>query len=211
VYRTTGSDGFVTLRYPVVNARYNASIGGAECGAAFAEQCRRGPILDLYCDDRHILVRAGIQREDRAVPMPERLSEALQEQGRLVRRLCEKDREAGVGSVFMPDAMARKYRNASGALRWHFLFPDSRVARDPGSLVPHRHHIHRSVVQKAIRQAPEKAGISKRVTSHTQRHSFATNCWNPARTSAPSWTCRDMPRSPRARSKLVCPGGADRA
>jgi site-specific recombinase XerD len=70
--------------------------------------------------------------------------------------------------------LARKYPNAERELRWQYLFPASRLAQNPRTGIMHRHHIHQSAIQKAIKQAATKANIIKRVTSHTMRHSFAT-------------------------------------
>jgi integron integrase len=135
-------------------------------------ECVRLRVLDLDFDYRHILVRAGKGKKDRAVPMPERLIDELRRQIDWARHLHDQDLQAGLGSVFMPAALARKYPNAAKEFRWQFLFPASRIAQDPRTGEPHRHHIHQSVIQKAIKQAAESAGISKRVTSHTLRNAL---------------------------------------
>ncbi|HKJ50032.1 MAG TPA: tyrosine-type recombinase/integrase [Gammaproteobacteria bacterium] len=75
----------------------------------------------------------------------------------------------------MPTALARKYPNAEFELRWQFLFPASRPGQDPRTGIIRRHHLHQSVLQKSISKAARDAGIRKRVTSHTLRHSFATH------------------------------------
>lgn len=138
-------------------------------------ECVRLRILDLDFDYRHIIVRAGKGKKDRSVPMPERLIERLQQQICFVTDQHERDLAAGFGEVFLPDALARKYPNAAKELRWQFLFPASRIAQDPRTGILRRHHIHQTVIQKRIKQAAEAAGITKRVTSHTLRHSFATH------------------------------------
>ncbi|MEW8508717.1 MAG: integron integrase [Candidatus Thiodiazotropha sp.] len=138
-------------------------------------ECVRLRVLDLDFDYRHILVRAGKGNKDRCVPMPESLIPALQYQIRRVSQVHKQDVEAGFCSVFLPDALARKYPNADKELRWQFLFPASRIAQDPRTGIARRHHIHQTVIQKGIKQAAAKAGILKRVTSHTLRHSFATH------------------------------------
>ena len=81
----------------------------------------------------------------------------------------------GYGEVYLPVALARKYRGAGHDWRWQYAFPSARLALDYASGVMRRHHVHQTSLQKAIREAARSAGIDKRVTSHTLRHSFATH------------------------------------
>ncbi|MET0102784.1 MAG: integron integrase [Sedimenticola sp.] len=138
-------------------------------------ECVRLRILDLDFDYRRILVRAGKGNKDRAVPMPDKIVADLKKQIRWVKHIHEIDLEEGYGSVFLPDALARKFPNAEKEFRWQYLFPATHVARDPRSGITRRHHLHQSAIQKAIKRAAQQAGITKRVTSHTLRHSFATH------------------------------------
>ena len=82
---------------------------------------------------------------------------------------------AGVGRVSLPDALAVKYPQAAAEWRWQFVFPAGRVCRDPRWGPPSRYHLHESVVQRAVTFAARRAGLTKRVTCHTFRHSFATH------------------------------------
>jgi integron integrase len=132
-------------------------------------------IMDLDFEYRNIVIRAGKGKKDRSVPLPESLIKQLKTQIALVQQLHEKDLAAGFGSVYLPDALARKYPKAEKEFRWQYLFPASRIAEDPRSGILRRHHIHQTVIQRCIKQAAEHAGITKRVTSHTMRHSFATH------------------------------------
>jgi integron integrase len=138
-------------------------------------ECVSLRVLDLDFDYRHIFVREGKGKKDRSVPMPQVLVPALRKQISLVEQIHDKDLAGGFGPVFLPDAPARKYPNAERELRWQYLFPACRIAQDPHTGVARRHHIHQSVIQKSIRKAAIQAGILKRVTSHTLRHSFATH------------------------------------
>ena len=93
----------------------------------------------------------------------------------MVRRLFDADIKKGVGEVYLPHALARKYPNAVLEWRWRYLFPSSRLSVDPRSGKARRHHIHESGLQKSVKRAADRIGLRKRVTCHTLRHSFATH------------------------------------
>ena len=114
-------------------------------------------------------------KKDRFVPLPERLVEPLKARIDNVISLHRKDLAAGYGEVLLPEALARKYPNAAREPRWQFLYPSGRLSADPHSGVLRRHHLHESSLQRAVKRAAERAGIAKRVTCHTFRHSFATH------------------------------------
>jgi len=138
-------------------------------------ECVRLRLMDIDFYYHQIVVRAAKGKKDRVVPLPDALSDALKSQIREVTTRHSKDIESGFGAVFIPDALSRKYPNAEKELRWQFLFPATRLAQNPTSGKMLRHHIHQTAVQKSIRKAAREAGIIKRVTSHTLRHSFATH------------------------------------
>lgn len=87
----------------------------------------------------------------------------------------EVDRAAGLGRVLLPGALARKFPGAETEWRWQFVFPTARICRDPRFGAPSRFHLHESAIQRAVTEAGRRAGLTKRVTCHTFRHSFATH------------------------------------
>ncbi len=99
----------------------------------------------------------------------------LKSQVNKVKALHQEDLEAGFGGVYLPPALARKYKNASKELQWQYVFPAKKRSIDPRSGHERKHHILESGLQKAVKTAARKANIDKRVSCHTLRHSFATS------------------------------------
>jgi len=144
------------------------------CGMRLLE-CVRLRIFDVDFANHHILIRNAKGNKDRVAPLPKSLVRFLQDQISKVKAIHTKDLEAGLGEVFLPFALERKYPNAATEFGWQYLFPASKVAVDPRSNKIRRHHVHETSLQKQIKLAAKRAGIYKRVTSHTFRHSFATH------------------------------------
>lgn len=132
-------------------------------------------VKDLDFDHRAVVVRAGKGNKDRVVTLPEELVRPLRRQLAHRRNLFEQDCSAGVGSVHLPQALARKYPNAAREWGWQYVFPADHVSTDPRSGMRRRHHIGETAVQKAVRQALRRAGIERPASCHTLRHSFATH------------------------------------
>lgn len=138
-------------------------------------ECITLRIQDLDFEYRQILVRSAKGNKDRYTLLPGSLVAPLKEHIHSVHRLHQRDRRDGFGNVALPHALHRKLGTRSREFTWCFLFPSSTLARDSVSKVSGRYHVSRSTIQKAVLSAVRDAGIQKRVTCHTLRHSFATH------------------------------------
>lgn len=132
-------------------------------------------VKDLDFDRRAIVVREGKGGKDRIVMLPDSLNSPLREQLARSRALWSADRAAGRPGVEMPEALARKYPRAPESWTWHWVFPAQSLSVDPRSGIQRRHHVYEQRVQRGLKRAVELAGISKMVSVHTLRHSFATH------------------------------------
>ena len=132
-------------------------------------------VKDVDLARREIRVRRGKGDKDRVTPLPEACARPLLQQLREVRALHERDLAEGFGAVALPDALARKYPGASREWAWQWIFPASRRYLDPRSATERRHHLHETVVQRAMKAAVAAAHVGKPASCHTLRHSFATH------------------------------------
>jgi site-specific recombinase XerC len=107
------------------------------------------------------------------------LKTPLQEQTKIVKAIHERDLVDGWGRVLFPDALDRKYPNAPKEWRWQWVFLQGKRWKTLKTCKEGRHHVDDSLVQKAVRNAVIRAGLTKRVTCHTFRHSFATHFHKP--------------------------------
>lgn len=138
-------------------------------------ECLHMRIKDVDFERNEIAVRDGKGQKDRVTMLPVACSRQLLEHLVKIRQLHEDDLRQGLGRAPLPDAVARKYPSADRQWAWQYVFPASSHYTDRQTGVRHRHHLHESVVQKAVAQAVRLAGLHKPATPHTLRHCFATH------------------------------------
>jgi len=138
-------------------------------------ECLRLRVQDIDFAQKQIIVRDGKGAKDRVTILPRTLVGPLQTQLLQAKRIHDADLANGYGEVALPDAIERKYPNAAREWLWQWVFPASHLSTDPRSGEARRHHVHESSLQKAVRRAAKRAGVTKRVSPHVFRHSFATH------------------------------------
>jgi site-specific recombinase XerD len=142
-------------------------------------------IQDVDVGRGTVTIRRGKGDKDRVTVLPARLREEVAKQIELARLIWQGDRDAGLAGVYLPGALARKFRRAAESFEWFWLFPAKQLSVDPASrsnaegspagVIERRHHMLGQVYNEVIKRAAAAAGIEKRVTSHALRHSFATH------------------------------------
>ena len=132
-------------------------------------------VKDVDFSRNEILVRNAKGQKDRHTVLPESVRTDLQKHLETVRKLHESDLAKSFGRAPLPEALAVKYPNADRSWSWQWVFPASSRYFDRTARIESRHHIHESVIQKAMKLAGETAGLTKAPTPHSLRHSFATH------------------------------------
>jgi len=138
-------------------------------------ECIRMRVKDVDFDYQQITVRRAKGEKDRVVPLPALLIDQIKKQLEETRKIYEQDLKEGNANVYLPEALVRKYPNASSEWIWQYVFPSKRLSIDPRSKIIRRHHIHENGLQKKVKKAAQSAKINKQVKCHTLRHSFATH------------------------------------
>jgi integron integrase len=144
------------------------------CGLRLNE-CFSLRIKDVDLEQNIVIVRSGKGDEDRRTVLPERLKDGLIHHIALVRSLYDRDRKQNLNGVALPGALERKYPNAGKEWGWFWLFPSKSLSIDPRTHIVRRHHIHPACLQRAFKAAVRKTDITKQVSVHSLRHSFATH------------------------------------
>jgi integron integrase len=138
-------------------------------------ECLRLRVKDLDFEMSQITVRDGKGGMDRITMLPNTLRDALKRHMERVRLIHEEDLSEGFGEVYLPYALARKYPSETRAWKWQYVFPSKNRSIDPRSGQEKRHHASPENLQRAVKLAIRKAGITKQASCHTFRHSFATH------------------------------------
>ena len=138
-------------------------------------ECLRLRVQDIDFASNQITVRDGKGSKDRLTMLPKVVKQPLREHLKNVRNTHQKDLSEGYGRVFMPYALARKYPKAATEWSWQFVFPQDNRFVNNTTGEQGRYHVHETIVHRVVKDAVRKTGITKRASSHTFRHSFATH------------------------------------
>jgi len=138
-------------------------------------ECHRLRVKDIDFNYRQIQIWESKGARSRITMLPEAVIPTLQRHMNAVYRLHQQELRQGHGQVSLPNALERKYPNAAREWKWQYIFPSVRISEDPVSGEKRRHHMDPSVLRKAVSKSARQAGIQKKVTCHTFRHSFATH------------------------------------
>jgi integron integrase len=138
-------------------------------------ECLRLRVKDIDLNSNQIVVRAGKGDKDRHTMLPAAVKEPLAKHLEGITRLHQRDLERGLGRVALPNALEHKYPNAGKEWGWQWVFPATSHFTDKVTGEKRRHHLHESVLQKAVKEAVQKSSVTKPASPHTFRHSFATH------------------------------------
>ena len=138
-------------------------------------ECARLRVKDVEFASSQITARSRKGARDRVTMLPAAVKPELIRHLEQARRQHLTDLQRGASWVELPDALTRKYPHGGREWGWQWVFPATRIYVDRVTGQRRRHHLHESVVQRAVKEAVRVAGVAKRASCHTLRHSFATH------------------------------------
>jgi integron integrase len=144
------------------------------CGLRLFE-CVTLRVQNFNFDEGILSIQDGKGKKSRTVPIPQTITPELLEQFETVRKLHETDLKSGYSGAFLDDLLEKKYPKAANDFIWQWFFPQKTLTPVPDKRELRRYHLHETHVQEALYAAVRRARLTKRVTSHTFRHSFATH------------------------------------
>lgn len=143
-------------------------------GGLRLQECITLRVKDIDFEQNILSIR-GKGDKDRRTLLAQTAAKPLKAHLKTIKTIFDADRQAGVADVYLPNALSRKYPNAGKDWAWQWVFPSKNLSVDPKSQIIRRHHIHASSLQKNIKRAAARAQITKPVSVHSLRHSFATH------------------------------------
>lgn len=144
------------------------------CGLRLFE-CLQLRVKDFNFDTGILEAHDGKGKKDRTVALPERIIPQLKTHLESAIDLHQEDLEAYYAGAFLPDSLEKEYKNAARELIWQWFFPAKVLTHVPHTNEYRRYRLHKTYVQKAIKNAVKRSKIHKRASAHTFRHSFASH------------------------------------
>lgn len=144
------------------------------CGLRLSE-CLKLRLQDFNLEAGRVKIHRGKGSKDRTLPLPQSIMNDIHAQFERVTQLHDEDVAAGYAGVFLSDEIEQKYKNAAKELPWQWFFPAKTLTLVAETKEYRRYHLHETHLQKAIRTAVKRAKLTKRVSAHTFRHSFASH------------------------------------